>query len=294
MPAIFGKEGYNDMGAFDVLERIRERDVGSPEFLYLNLMEAHSPYRIPNSYKEVSDEKIQSPSNPVGSLDSTEEIDVDAIRTRYKNAVRYLSDVYRDIFDELRTDYDYIITLADHGELLGEHDHLKHAYGIYPELTHVPLSVYSGEGDSTRDSSLVSVLDVHRTVLDLAGVEGADSRGRNLLNGDLEASGGDIDLVIEYHGITFPRRNRKRLHEWADSKNIVDSYLMWRRGLALRGYYGYDTIEGFIEHGVEPDDDPQAKIEAVIETFDEVPHNTYDAELSTDVEQKLEDIGYIA
>lgn len=294
VPAVFAKDGHSDMGAREVFQRLQERDVGSSEFLYLNLMEAHKPYQIPNSYKQVSDNILQFPGNPVASIDHSEDIDVDAIRMRYGNAVRYLSDVYRDIFDDLRTDYDYVITLADHGELLGEHGHLGHGSGIYPELTHVPLSVYSGEDDSTRDSSLVSLLDVHRTVLDLAGVEGAESRGRNLLNGDFEASGSDTEFLTEYHGITFPSKNREHFRKWAGSKFIIESYLQWRRGLVLKGYYGYDTIEGFLEQGVAPDDDPQAKIEALVETFDVLPRDTDDTELSTDIEQKLEDLGYMA
>lgn len=47
-----------DMGSKHLLQRLRKTEFGSGEFLYLNLMEAHSPYTIPEEYKETEDEEI--------------------------------------------------------------------------------------------------------------------------------------------------------------------------------------------------------------------------------------------
>lgn len=293
-------DDHPDMGGQAVHDRVVDRDVStSGEFLYLNLMEAHTPYRIPEEYKDVPDEAVEMPSNPVDSLDTDEAIDIDAIRTRYRNAARYLSDVYRDIFDELRADYDYIITLADHGELLGEHGHLAHSSGIYPELTHVPLSVYSGEDTAVTDDSLVSLLDIHRTVLELAGVDASDSRGRHLLYDDLVAWESDAEVLTECHGITFPSENRDQLREWASSPDVAEAYLSSRRGIVIEDYYGYDTIDGFVHEGSPPIPDPQAEIERIADGFETQPTHDEDGtggddeELSEEVQANLEDLGYL-
>jgi len=59
---------------------------------------------------------------------------------------------------------------------------VNHSFGLHPELVNVPL-VVSGDGVADDvDHGVVSLLDVHRTVADLAGVD-VDSRGRNLLDG---------------------------------------------------------------------------------------------------------------
>ena len=39
------------------------------------------------------------------------------------------------------SEFDIVVTCADHGELLGEHDLWGHGFGLYPELLRVPLVV---------------------------------------------------------------------------------------------------------------------------------------------------------
>ncbi|SEH46365.1 arylsulfatase [Halopenitus malekzadehii] len=291
-----GSDRGSDMGAQSILDSLQSLDAASEEFLYLNLMEAHTPYQIPEEYKEVPDDAILFPENPVGSLDTDRDIDVEAIRTRYGNAARYLSDIYHTIFDELRKDYDYIITLSDHGELLGEHGHLGHGFGVYPELTHVPLTVYGGEITTTTNDSLVSLLDVHCTVLELAGLDASDSRGRNLLDDNVAGRAPDTGILTESHGITFPSKNREALQEWASTQAVLDAYLKWRRGIAFPEYYGYDSIENFVENGTAPIDDVRAEIERLIAGFETSTIGGDDGagpELSEDIESNLEDLGYI-
>lgn len=286
----------SDMGAQRVLKHLQRHDADTEEYLYLNLMETHTPYQIPDKYKTVSDDAIRLPDNPVDSIESNENIDVKAIKTRYGNAVQYLSDIYREIFDELREDYDYIFTLADHGELLGEHSHLAHSSGIYPELTHVPVSLYYDDDTATTDETLISLLDIHRTVLEIANLDAKDSRGRNLLDDDIVDKDLNTGFLTEYHGIPFPSKNRDRLREWAKTQTVVDGYLDWRRGITFPGYYGYDSIEKFVENGTAPIDDVQAEIDQLTANFDESNignDGKSKIDLSTEIESNLEDLGYI-
>ncbi|WP_255150253.1 sulfatase-like hydrolase/transferase [Halorarius halobius] len=267
-----------DDGAQASLERIRETEYGDDEFLFLNLMEAHGPYEPPEEYRTVDHEKPSAADALLGEVD----VDRDAVRQAYEDSVRYLSDVYREIFAELRAEFDYVITLSDHGELLGEHGHWDHQYGLYPELTHVPLVVWGDDLEGSTDAT-VSLLDVHRTVLDLADVDG-DSRGRNLL------SDPGRECLTEYHGLT-----RWLLDEFEagdDVETVRKRYDAELAGVALPpSYYGYETEDGWTEHGTA-DADPRDRFETLRDSLDRRDVEPSRQELSEEALEQLEDLGY--
>ena len=271
-----------DDGAKSALETVRRTGFGSEEFLFVNLMEAHAPYNPPAEYRTTDEPEFDGISATIAG-----ETDIDRTRLRraYDDSVRYLSDVYRELFAELRDDFDCIVTLADHGELLGEHGAWNHCYGVYPELTHVPLSVWTGEDEVRRDETVVSLLDVHRTVLDFAGVAGK-SRGRNLL--DDPDSG---TFLSEYRGLT--PRQRDRLAGDGVSRSRLDSFDEPLDGLAApEDYYGYETREGFVETGTAAVSEPS---EYLARLRDELPRDATvsdTAEPSEAVLQQLDDLGY--
>lgn len=280
----------DDMGAQRLRSRVANTEFGSAEFLYLNLMEAHEPYQIPDTYREIGD--FHDPSNPIGKIDSGN--DLDAVRTRYKNAVRYLSDIYRELFAELVESFDYVVTLADHGQLLGEHNQYGHSYGVYPELTHIPLVLYSGETGVVRKSTTASLFDVHRTILELAGIatDAEHSRGRDLRHLDEREQG----VLAEYHGLPHPSRTHEALRDWTTSSAEFDAYQEWQRGIALRDrYYGYETIDGFQGTGNAPVDDPEAVLAAAIDSLDVQidAAQSESSDVSAAVEEDLKHLGYL-
>lgn len=68
-----------------------------------------------------------------------------------------------------------IIVLADHGEGLGDHGEEQHGNLLYQETMLVPL-VIAGEGvPAGTDATPVSTRRVHHTLLDLAGIDTANS-----------------------------------------------------------------------------------------------------------------------
>jgi arylsulfatase A-like enzyme len=75
----------------------------------------------------------------------------------------------------------WLILIADHGEMLGEHDSYVHGNTLYQPVVRVPLLVSSpSRGRSVVDFP-VSLIDLGPTILDLAGVEAPGSfRGRSL------------------------------------------------------------------------------------------------------------------
>jgi uncharacterized sulfatase len=64
-----------------------------------------------------------------------------------------------------------VVFVADHGEMLGEHQLMGHSFGVYQELIHVPLFVrFPGQMAGCRVSAPVSTTRLFHTVLDAIGV----------------------------------------------------------------------------------------------------------------------------
>ncbi len=273
-----------DMGSKLTLDKINNTKFGKNEFLFLNLMEAHSPYQIPDEYKDV--ESYETPSHPVNEVTSE---DLTAVKTRYYNSVEYLSDIYKKIFERLSEDFDYIITVSDHGELLGEHGFYEHAFGLFPELTNIPIHVYGPDVESGTDSHLASLLDVHQTILDLAGVD-SFSRGENLLE-----KSGNSEYLVEYHGLTYPSKKIKQMENWGMSEQEIDGYMQPLNGICIsENYYGYETLqEGFIETGNATVRNPRDRMQELSASLDKKTSDQKSEEIPESLESQLDDLGYI-
>jgi arylsulfatase len=274
------------VSAAEMAERVRETDFGDREFLFMNFIDAHTPYQPPIPYRTSDD--------PVRVLDTDAFAGAvgedDRIRRAYDDAVRYLSDIYREVYADLLTAFDRVITLSDHGELLGEHGMWNHSYGLYPELTHVPL-VLDGDGvEAGTVERPVSLLDVHRTIAELTGIE-VDSRGHHLLD-----AASETDRLVEYQGLLPWHRGRFRelglsVARYDRLDSPLDGFL------APNGYYGYQTHDdGFRSVGTPPAgvDDPEAHLAALV---DAIPHQSpeggEETELSPAVRDRLEELGYV-
>lgn len=272
-----------DDGATLALEYVRETDFGDEEFFFANLMEAHGPYDPPSEYR--TGEYTASPNIDDTIGDGPDEARA-TIKGAYHDCVRYLSDVYRDIFAALIEDFDYVITLGDHGELFGEDGVWAHNHGVYPALVHVPLSVYAGQDSIAHSDGLASLIDVHRTVLDLAGIE-APSRGRNLLDDP-----SDRDLLVERYGLRTDRIEQMREKGIDDS--IIERFDRTLRGVVLPGSnYAYETVDGFTYRGNFGESvDPRRRLHDLQSELDEAEVSFDDGTIPDDVQDRLDDLGY--
>ena len=71
-----------------VLKRAKNTDFGEQEFLFVNLMETHTPYFLPKEYRDYN-----SPIEmPLGKA-YTGVDDLELIRDGYDSAVQYLGDI---------------------------------------------------------------------------------------------------------------------------------------------------------------------------------------------------------
>jgi arylsulfatase len=274
-----GNVGAMYGGTREAIAELEHIDFGDGEFLFLNLMEAHEPYRAPEAYMSGDEPPL---TNSVGDI-SLGTVDGERVRSAYDDCVSYLSDVYRELFARLTEEFDYVITLSDHGEMLGESDAWAHEHGAYPELAHVPL-VVSGDGLAGICVDPVNLLDVHRTTLELAGIDG-DSRGRNLLD---DSSDGRRECVVEYHGLT-PWSERKLEASYGDLVERYDEEL-FGYGAPI-DYYGYETTSGFEARGMTDVADPRGRLNELVATRD-VRQVRRDNEVPDEIEDQLRHLGY--
>jgi arylsulfatase len=276
-----GIEGVPDSGASSIRDRLRETKFGKDEFLYLNLMEVHTPYYTPTEFSGPNRDKAITVNikNSLG-LESPPVETVEA----YLNASQYLSSIYKEIFDMLDSSFDYVVTVSDHGEMLGESDIWNHTYGLFPEIVHIPL-VISGRNLDGHSNATVSHLDVHKTLLSLAGIN-YQSRGRNLL-GDPKGK----PVLTEYHGL-IPVAVR-RLKEENVSSETIDTFDSRLSGVAMPpSYYGHETNGGYASSG-DSDKNPEEVISSLRGSISEQSIKTEGTEMSEEVIDRLDDLGYV-
>ncbi|MCP3916698.1 MAG: sulfatase, partial [bacterium] len=134
------------------LDWLGESESDQPFFAWVHLYDAHFPWH-PHG------EGVQDESAETGS---------------YDGEVAYVDEQVGRLVEYLRAqgleEDTVIVALADHGEGLGDHHEIEHAYLLNEEVLHVPWIV-SGPGVSAghRVPSLVALEDFQPTALELLG-----------------------------------------------------------------------------------------------------------------------------
>lgn len=271
----------SDWGAQTVRDICSESTFSGDQFLFVNLMEAHTPYYPPEDYRTTDEEITISAEDSFGE----KEMDSESISAAYESSIKYLSDIYKEIYELLIDDFDYVITMSDHGELLGEHGNWNHITGIYPELTNIPI-VISGNVDDMIVQDPISILDLHKTIADLTEVS-VDSRGRNIL-GEFE----EQPLFTEYHGlIPIAVRN---LQKSEISQTTIENVDQYRAGIVdTEGHYTYEKVGGIVgNQNSKQEKRVVSQIREFKERIGDEGNSDSEEELSEDVKSRLEDLGY--
>lgn len=250
------------------------------EFVFFNLMEAHTPYlELPDEYLAgFNRDEIPSHPNLEQVFNSTE--DGERVREAYDLAVKYLANRYRELFEILQQKVDYVVTLGDHGEMLGEHDIWGHNYGLFEELTHIPLVVSDGSGSIEADDRLVSLVDVPATVRGLLNLDSREDRGHSLLD---PAYPGRDCCLLESQGL--PKELLTRLDEQYD----VDEYDISLRGIVTEDGVGYETKDGWYQE-TEADVNLHERLEEEFEDLE--VRESSPTEIDEGTRRHLKDLGY--
>ncbi|MFA9504399.1 sulfatase-like hydrolase/transferase [Natrinema sp. H-ect1] len=226
-------ESYDRGGSKAVTRKVQQESFEQNHFLFVNLMESHSPYFPPEDYRRL--DKSVSPKSWESFLDGISNLE--DIEIAYEDSAKYLSDNYKELFKELSNEFDYVITLSDHGEMLGEYGMVDHVSGLYPELTKIPIVISGEDIRNTTVQEAVSILDVHATIADIAGVD-VGSRGQSLLM-EIEPQ----DRLVEYHGL--PSWLRETYIQKGVSNEIYESLNENRYGfVGSDGEYSFETSTG--------------------------------------------------
>ncbi len=227
-------KGQNPRSVKDVSHYLRERDkkeTEKPLFLFLNLMETHLPFWPAGEFidkvapymsenKEARDTmrrwnreayRWAAPlAEPLGELEAQ------VLSDMYDAEVAYQDDYLGDLFVALKqrknAENTLTVIVGDHGDGLGEHGYMGHAFVAYEELVHVPLITHwpkrMKQTQSARIKTPISTRRVFHTVLDASGrlpemqnVDPVNIHGLTLLN---SINGRDPENGVAYSEVYPP------------------------------------------------------------------------------------------
>lgn len=161
-----------------------ERPRRAPLFLFVNYMDAHTPWLPREGYvrdpgaidRRVLPEGRRWEEVSVGLLadreleDTTRRAWVEA----YDSELRFLDEHLAELLDALPAlgidEQDYVFILADHGEYLGEHHLVEHSKDVYDTVLHVPLLVRGPGYTAGRDAIPLQHHDLAGMILAAAGL----------------------------------------------------------------------------------------------------------------------------
>jgi arylsulfatase A-like enzyme len=133
-------------------------------FLFLHYMDPHAPYTPPDRFLKAF------PENP------------------YYGEVAFVDECVSYIIRYLKksglSDNTLIIITADHGESLGEHDYMGHAYVLYDQVLRIPLVVKDPSGNLSPGyhSFQINSIDIMPSLLDLLSIPiPPDVQGKSFL-----------------------------------------------------------------------------------------------------------------
>ncbi len=199
-------QGFDRMSSPDQSQRDAETTIerlqawlpsaeGMPLFVWLHLFDAHAPYVVPEEYRRLYYPADRDPYDPVlpeldgpvrPSWDPTVR-DPEWMLAQYKSQVSYLDDQLSALFAGSRFEQGITALTGDHGESLDAHGIFYSHAELYPDTLHVPLIVaWPGARGGERVATPVRQIDVGRTLLDLAGLEGSAFPGRDLVRAPTE------------------------------------------------------------------------------------------------------------
>jgi arylsulfatase A-like enzyme len=151
-----------------------------PFFLWVHLYDAHAPYHPPELFLRRYRQN------------------------RYEGQIAYMDWALGPLLKDLegRRGPIVIVVAGDHGESLGEHEEPTHGFFVYDAVQRVPLMFWAPElfAGGRRVQEQVGLVSLHRTLLELAGVEASAAQpgaAESLVSGLLGAPLRLEDQVLE-------------------------------------------------------------------------------------------------
>jgi arylsulfatase A-like enzyme len=163
----------------------------SPQFIFINLMETHLPFTVPEPFtaryaptftKERAARDFMRVYNTQAlrwllPMDEPfDPLEAQTLSEMYDAEVAYqdhlLSQLLQLLDEPYHRENSAVIIVADHGEMLGEHNMMGHGFGVFEELVRVPMILRApGQTNARRVSETVSTVQIFHTLLDLAHLD---------------------------------------------------------------------------------------------------------------------------
>lgn len=170
------------MLATDVTQRAERYidDAPRPYFLAINYFDAHLPYYVPKSCRDIkfapyrrSDlaaaEKIERTRVPLQEASS------DRLKNQHRAALQCLDRSLGGLIDSIQQQRDYqntiVVVLADHGEQFGKHFRFGHGNSLYRQVLHVPLLLRVPGHAPSRVADAVTITDLFDTLMQSAHLD---------------------------------------------------------------------------------------------------------------------------
>ena len=162
----------------EALSRLERKDRRQPIFLWMHLMEPHSPYAPPAAIRarfpprQPARPAVRSvippwlseggpaDANYYEALYDAEIADVDAAIGEFVTGLRQ-----RGLWQQM-----VFVVTSDHGEEFLDHGGFEHGHTLHQELLHVPLVLWGPGVVPQRIEAPVSLVDVAPTLLDALGL----------------------------------------------------------------------------------------------------------------------------
>lgn len=284
LEAIRHKSSKQTYSVEQIQRVLQQQEFNSKEFFFCNLMEAHSPYEAPDGFRSL--DPIHPHPFKSTALDSPN-YDTDRIRQPYEDCVRFLSAEYREIHAELKSNFDIIITLSDHGEAFGEYGAWGHTCVLPPQIGKIPLVISGPKSDDIHQTEQpVSLLDVFQTICDLADIEvPVGTRGRSLRD-EMPA---ERAVMLETHGLTPGLVDL--LASIEGGSEIESDYDQKRFAVATKDGYAFQTVEGGLEI-VGSIDEAEKRIKQIRNTLSKPSKTPEHETVPADIQDQLENLGY--
>ncbi len=206
-----------DNGARQAIRCIRSLTLGGDRspFLFVNLMEAHNPYRGRGSFRSWA-QRARWP-RIFGRFEDTvfeamsrrwplSPEEVVALREIYWESAAYLDAEVGDLVAALPASFlreGFVIVASDHGEMLGESGDVDHVSGLREPLIHIPLFIRPPGG--TSETAVDVPVSLARVFFLLRGVAREGSSALASWLGSLSQPG---FVVAEAHGGVVPYVHR--------------------------------------------------------------------------------------
>jgi arylsulfatase A-like enzyme len=180
--------------AIRLVEEARRRS--RPFFLFLNYMDAHTPYVPPPPYDTLfpgrmpeftRDRYFELVARVFGRGEPIAPAEREHLISQYDGSLAYLDAELRRLVEQLKRlglyDDTLVIITSDHGEAFGEHNFLGHLQSLEQHQLWIPLLIhYPGQRDGRRVDWRVSQVDLLPTVLEALGIDApGELDGQSLL-----------------------------------------------------------------------------------------------------------------